>query len=128
MARKATYQELEETAEVVVDRTAAVFGPALTARRRPLDDAEAAKPAAAILPIYLREMGSTPLINEHQGSRTGSSELQEARTGMAKLAKISDEAVGRPATRVLPGGQAATARSVVANGRWTTSRSSTRAC
>jgi RNA polymerase sigma factor (sigma-70 family) len=85
MARKATYHELEETAEVVVDRTPAVFGPALAGRRRAVDDAETVKPAAAILPIYLREMGSTPLIDEHQEVALAK-ELQDARTGIAKLA------------------------------------------
>ena len=86
MARKATYLELEETAEVVVDRTAAVFGPALNVRPRPVADLEGAKPAAAILPIYLREMGSTPLIDEHQEVALAR-ELQEAREDMAKLAR-----------------------------------------
>jgi RNA polymerase sigma factor (sigma-70 family) len=43
------------------------------------------KPTAAILPIYLREMGATPLIDETQEVALAR-ELQEAREGMARLA------------------------------------------
>ncbi len=43
------------------------------------------KPTAAILPIYLREMGATPLIDENQEVALAR-ELQEAREGMAKVA------------------------------------------
>jgi RNA polymerase sigma factor (sigma-70 family) len=89
MARKATDHEmdLDETAEVVVDRTPAIFDPARAVRRRrPVQqEIDPRKPAAAILPIYLREMGSTPLIDERQEVSLAR-ELQEAREGMAKVA------------------------------------------
>jgi RNA polymerase sigma factor (sigma-70 family) len=89
MSRKATHREridLEETAEVTVDRTPAVFArSAGVFGRRIVEDPDAVKPAAAILPIYLREMGSTPLIDEHQEVALAR-ELQEAREGMARLA------------------------------------------
>jgi len=54
---------------------------------RRLGEQEAAneKPTAAILPIYLREMGATPLIDENQEVELAR-ELQEAREAMAKLA------------------------------------------
>jgi len=54
-------------------------------RRRAQRDAIAEKPTAAILPIYLREMGATPLIDEHQEVDLAR-ELQEAREGLAALA------------------------------------------
>jgi RNA polymerase sigma factor (sigma-70 family) len=47
--------------------------------------AEADRPTAAILPIYLREMGATPLIDENKEVELAR-ELQEARQGLAKLA------------------------------------------
>ncbi len=89
MSRKANHHEidLEETAEVVVDRAPALFDPgrAVRRRRRVHQDIDPRKPAAAILPIYLREMGSTPLIDERQEVALAR-ELQEAREGMAKVA------------------------------------------
>jgi RNA polymerase sigma factor (sigma-70 family) len=89
MSRKATQRErldLEETPEVTVGRTLAAFARSAGAfSRRVVEDPDAAKPAAAILPIYLREMGSTPLIDEHQEVALAR-ELQEAREGMARLA------------------------------------------
>ena len=54
-------------------------------RRAPEQEVEPGKPTAAILPIYLREMGSTPLIDENQEVSLAR-ELQDAREGMAKLA------------------------------------------
>ncbi len=64
MATKAAYDEqieFEETAEVQVDPTVTAIETALKARRRRQmgQDTEVGKPAAAILPIYLREMGAT---------------------------------------------------------------------
>jgi len=52
-------------------------------RRRELVEPE--KPTASILPIYLREMGATPLIDEHQEVELAR-ELQQAREGLAKIA------------------------------------------
>jgi len=46
---------------------------------------EPGKPTAAILPIYLREMGATPLIDETQEVALAR-ELQDARVGLAKVA------------------------------------------
>jgi RNA polymerase sigma factor (sigma-70 family) len=43
------------------------------------------RPTAAILPIYLREMGATPLIDETKEVELAR-ELQESRQGLAKLA------------------------------------------
>jgi RNA polymerase sigma factor (sigma-70 family) len=43
------------------------------------------RPTAAILPIYLREMGATPLIDENKEVELAR-ELQESREGLAKLA------------------------------------------
>ena len=54
-------------------------------RRVAETEAEPEKPTAAILPIYLREMGATPLIDENQEVALAR-ELQDAREGMAKLA------------------------------------------
>jgi RNA polymerase sigma factor (sigma-70 family) len=88
MGHKATFQEqaeFDETEEVVFDQNAIAID-LTNRRRRPLgQDPEAGKPAAAILPIYLREMGSTPLIDEHQEVELAR-ELQDARVGMAKVA------------------------------------------
>ena len=87
MARKASYQEtvdFDETDEILIDQATVIA--LRRKRRRPVpQDPEAAKPAAAILPIYLREMGSTPLIDENQEVELAR-ELQEAREGMAKVA------------------------------------------
>ena len=89
MASKAILRmvEVEETAEVVVRQNPAEIDSALREQRprfltqRP--DAE--KPTAAILPIYLREMGATPLIDENQEVELAR-ELQDAREELAKLA------------------------------------------
>jgi RNA polymerase sigma factor (sigma-70 family) len=90
MARKVGYDEIgyDETGETTYDNTVAVIDSVLrNKRRRQLpQEVESAKPSAAILPIYLREMGSTPLIDEHQEVELAR-ELQEAREGMAKIAR-----------------------------------------
>jgi len=88
MAWKATYRntlEAEETAEVVVRRTPAEIGAEEFPRRPKKINRELEKPTAAILPIYLREMGATPLIKEDQEVELAR-ELQEARVGLAKIA------------------------------------------
>ena len=54
-------------------------------RRRVQKAAETEKPAAAILPLYLREMGATPLIDETQEVSLAR-ELQEARESIATIA------------------------------------------
>jgi RNA polymerase primary sigma factor len=86
-----TYQEdigFDEIAEESYERTTAVIDSVLRAKRgRPVpQEPEGAKPSAAILPIYLREMGATPLIDEHQEVELAR-ELQDAREGMAKVAR-----------------------------------------
>ena len=69
MTRKAIYRtviESEETAEVTVRQTPGELD-VLQRPVRPLERLpEPGKPTAAILPIYLREMGATPLIDETQ--------------------------------------------------------------
>jgi RNA polymerase sigma factor (sigma-70 family) len=88
MSRKAMYRtiiESEETAEV---RVAEIPGQFEMLRRpvRPIERMpEAGKPTAAILPIYLREMGATPLIDETQEVDLAR-ELQEAREELARVA------------------------------------------
>ena len=79
--------EPEETAEVIVEQRRNVLIRGLGISRRGVlpQELEGNKPAAAILPIYLREMGATPLIDEHQEVELAR-ELQEAREGMAKVA------------------------------------------
>ena len=89
MARKATYRTLmesEETAEVVVRQTPAAIDALLRVRKqRRIKVTEVDKPTAAILPIYLREMGATPLIDENQEVELAR-ELQESRQKLAKIA------------------------------------------
>ncbi len=94
MPRKATVQDPEvletkrqESEEAAVRRAAAAIDPkARGARKRQLERGlKADRQAAAILPIYLREMGATPLIDEHREVELAR-ELQDARTGMAALA------------------------------------------
>ena len=87
MARKVAFNGIaendgEETAEVVVRVNPAQIAPEMRKRRVELPPE---KPAAAILPIYLREMGATPLIREAQEVELAR-ELQEARQGLAKIA------------------------------------------
>jgi RNA polymerase sigma factor (sigma-70 family) len=87
MDRKVTYMtlhEVEETPEVVVRQNPSEMEPTVERKPRAVVP-EPEKPTAAILPIYLREMGSTPLINETQEVALAR-ELQEARMGLAKLA------------------------------------------
>jgi len=90
MNRKATFRtvlDVEETAEVVVRQSPADIDLLLRARRqRQLKrQQEAEKPTAAILPIYLREMGATPLIDENQEVELAR-ELQDARERLARIA------------------------------------------
>ena len=88
MARKASYEEpidYLETEEINEEAAAAVADLRAARRRRQAPPQPTDKPTAAILPIYLREMGSTPLIDEHQEVELAR-ELQEAREGLAKLA------------------------------------------
>ncbi len=89
--RTLMYEEqigFDETEQVSSEPTAAVINSLMRPKRRkkgqPLP--EALKPASAILPIYLREMGTTPLIDEHQEVELAR-ELQEAREGIAKTAR-----------------------------------------
>jgi RNA polymerase primary sigma factor len=90
MGRKMMYDEVgfDDNEPVSSEPTAAVINSLLRPRRKkkgqPLP--EALKPASAILPIYLREMGTTPLIDEHQEVEFAR-ELQDAREGIAKLAR-----------------------------------------
>ena len=105
MTRK-RYQETidgEETAEVVVRQNPAELatdnesegnqetgdGPDYEAALRQPKKAKLAtptdKPSAAILPIYLREMGATPLIGEVEEVDLAK-ELQDAREAISKLA------------------------------------------
>jgi len=60
-------------------------GEPTTPRRRLERELERDKPTAAILPIYLREMGATPLIDETREVALAR-ELQEGREGLAKVA------------------------------------------
>ena len=94
MARKATVQDKDaletnraESEEAAVRRAANAIDPkARGARKRQLEKGlKADRQAAAILPIYLREMGATPLIDEHREVELAK-ELQDARQGMAALA------------------------------------------
>lgn len=59
---------------------------ALRVKRRPGAEPPTDKPTAAILPIYLREMGATPLIDEHQEVALAR-RLQSAREELATLAQ-----------------------------------------
>jgi RNA polymerase primary sigma factor len=78
--------DIDETAEVVVRHNPGEIGaPTAIRTSRVKGKAEPEKPTAAILPIYLREMGSTPLIKENQEVALAR-ELQDARTALAKIA------------------------------------------
>jgi len=72
MARK-SLQMIDETIE---------FDPSV---RTEADEARTDRPTAAILPIYLREMGATPLIDERKEVELAR-ELQEAREGISRIA------------------------------------------
>jgi RNA polymerase sigma factor (sigma-70 family) len=76
--------DFEET-RLRLTRGASGLLPALGYRRRRVSDLVVDKPAAAILPIYLREMGATPLIDETQEVALAK-ELQEAREAIARIA------------------------------------------
>jgi len=92
MARKMTMLddmvEIEaEPVDPVAEAQAEVAAATRAARRRKGDKVPEAsdRPTAAILPIYLREMGATPLIDEHKEVELAR-ELQEGREGLAKVA------------------------------------------
>jgi RNA polymerase sigma factor (sigma-70 family) len=88
MARKASFEEpvdFMETEEINEEAAAAVADLRAARRRRQQQPQPTDKPTAAILPIYLREMGATPLIDEHQEVELAR-ELQEGREGLAKIA------------------------------------------
>ena len=95
MSRNATYSgpvESDETAEVIVRQSPAELEAPAPIRKPTFTGTETAKPAAAILPIYLRELGSTPLIDERQEVDLAR-ELQDARQGIAKIARRMPAAV-----------------------------------
>ena len=66
MSSKTRETEIEETAEVVVRQNPGEIEQSTPVKTKLRGKTEPEKPTAAILPIYLREMGSTPLINETQ--------------------------------------------------------------
>ncbi len=89
MTRNVYHDEVDfgETAEPSYEMTPAAIDSVLRAKRgRQPSIPDTTKPSAAILPIYLREMGSTPLIDEHQEVELAR-ELQESREGIAKVAR-----------------------------------------
>jgi len=95
MARKLMFDEMgfDDAEPTYEQTTTAVIDSVLRKRgKQALPEVDAAKPSAAILPIYLREMGSTPLIDEHQEVDLAR-ELQEARVGIAKIARKIPAAV-----------------------------------
>ena len=88
MRNNASYRDpldFDESGET--DRTVSLINSMLgKKKKRPGTPApDLGKPAAAILPLYLREMGSTPLIDEHQEVALAR-ELQDGREGMARVA------------------------------------------
>jgi len=87
MVRKITadgFAAFDEVEAAVERRCLSVLGMARRSRSAETG-ADADKPTAAILPMYLREMGSTALIDETQEVDLAR-ELQDAREGMAKVA------------------------------------------
>ena len=95
MARKVMFDEMgfDDAEPTYEQTTTAVIDSVLRKRgKQALPETDPAKPSAAILPIYLREMGSTPLIDEHQEVDLAR-ELQEAREGIAKIARKIPAAV-----------------------------------
>jgi RNA polymerase sigma factor (sigma-70 family) len=86
--RKLVYKEtveFDETAMSAPEESAVDMAAISNAPRRKLERELAKdKPTAAILPIYLREMGATPLIDEGKEVELAR-ELQEARETLAKL-------------------------------------------
>jgi len=92
MARKAMMIEepieFDPAVQTEADAVRAEIAEAQRAARRKGKDKpaiDADRPTAAILPIYLREMGATPLIDETKEVELAR-ELQESRQGLAKLA------------------------------------------
>src|SRR5580765_2756524 len=94
MARKAMMidetLEFDPTVQTEADEARAEIAEAQRAARRKGKDKNAPvttsdRPTAAILPIYLREMGATPLIDETKEVELAR-ELQESREGLARLA------------------------------------------
>ena len=88
MNRNAPYRDpLEFDDNGETDRTVSLINSMLSKKKkRPgTPGPDLGKPAAAILPLYLREMGSTPLIDEHQEVALAR-ELQDGREGMARVA------------------------------------------
>src|SRR5262245_64160787 len=100
MIRKATIYtdtiEIESTGETVVDPIEVEAAEQGSPRRRLERELARDKPTAAILPIYLREMGATPLIDETREVELAR-DLQEAREELAKLA-LKLPAAGREYT------------------------------
>jgi RNA polymerase primary sigma factor len=87
MASRAILDEIMDldvdSAEAVAEAQAEVEAAQRAARRK--RDVDSDRPTAAILPIYLREMGATPLIDESREVELAR-ELQEAREGLARIA------------------------------------------
>ncbi len=80
--------EFDPAVQTEADAVRAEIAEAQRAARRKGKDKPATdvdRPTAAILPIYLREMGATPLIDENKEVELAR-ELQESREGLAKLA------------------------------------------
>jgi RNA polymerase sigma factor (sigma-70 family) len=91
MTRKGAFEEdtlFDDSEQAIYDNTVAVIDSVLRSKRRKRNrpELESGKPTAAILPIYLREMGSTALIDEHQEVELAR-ELQEGREEIAKVAR-----------------------------------------
>jgi RNA polymerase sigma factor (sigma-70 family) len=79
--------EFDPAVQTEADAVRAEIAEAQRAARRKGKDKPAIdvdRPTAAILPIYLREMGATPLIDETKEVELAR-ELQESRQGLAKL-------------------------------------------
>jgi len=91
MARKPMIEEpieFDPAVQTEADAVRAEIAEAQRAARRKGKDKPAVdvdRPTAAILPIYLREMGATPLIDETKEVELAR-ELQESRQGLSKLA------------------------------------------
>jgi RNA polymerase primary sigma factor len=89
MVRKVMFKEaleIDRGNETLTDEQALHMAVAETTPRRRLQkELERDKPTAAILPIYLREMGATQLIDEKQEVDLAR-ELQEAREAIARQA------------------------------------------
>jgi len=88
--------EIESTAETAVDALEVDAVEQASPRRRLESELARDKPTAAILPIYLREMGATPLIDETREVELAR-DLQEAREALARLA-LKLPAAGREYT------------------------------